>query len=282
MSKSQQLSKKTDNSRVPEPIYVVGYPKSGNTWLTRLLADLLNAPVCSRAMRGNLELASEINTHLSFPSEAKYEVHKIHFLSKIFFKEINAAPTRIVYIFRDIRDVIISGFFYHKKGIRGVDPRIKSLFSMVSSSPAKLIRYIKARRKMMVFVNMRCVGGPGSQQEDFGLWSQHIADWRCVRNQRDNFKIAFISYEELLKETKSTMLKVLHELNLQKPSEERLRSVIDRQSFRAQETYFKNLSDDAQIPFGKHFNLHFLRKGSSGDWKNYLSCRMGKIIHKYH
>lgn len=38
----------------PTVIWVVGYPKSGNTWLARLLGDALNSPVTSYPSLGAL------------------------------------------------------------------------------------------------------------------------------------------------------------------------------------------------------------------------------------
>ena len=32
---------------VLEPIYVIGYPKSGNTWLARMIAEVLRANIAS-------------------------------------------------------------------------------------------------------------------------------------------------------------------------------------------------------------------------------------------
>lgn len=266
----------------PEQIYVVGFPKSGNTWLTRLLADVLKSPVRSGAMRGSLEVASEINQQLSLPSDSAYEVMKIHFMPKYFFTEVDSSPRRIAYIYRDFRDVFVSAFFYFKFKGNETDAQMKDVSSLLSLLMSQglgaFYRHYCIRRRMLAYARSFCQQGV---KEEFGTWQEHICEWRQIHKQQPDIRFAFISYEELLHDTASALSQLLTELRLPQLSEDKLENSVNRQSFKNLKNHFHNLSDDANVPFGKEFNVKFLRKGVSGDWKRFISNKMGSIIDKY-
>ncbi|MFC1896226.1 sulfotransferase domain-containing protein [Thermodesulfobacteriota bacterium] len=259
-----------------EHISVVGFPKSGNTWLTRLLADLLSCPVHQGAMRGNPEIAAEINQRLPRGVDSKFDVRKEHFLPTSHFNEVDEVPTRIVYIYRDVRDVLISAFFY-KTSYKETDVQTRDYISLLFT-PHAAPRYWNCRRKLFKYVKQFSAEGWGGPVGD---WSQHITEWRNEKRLRSDIAFAFVSYEELLIDTTSTILRILHELELPIPSDKHLQDVVERQSFIAQKQHFEKLPDIANVPLGKEFNVKFLRKGVAGDWRNFLSCRMGRVLHKH-
>ena len=267
---------------IPEQIYVVGFPKSGNTWLTRLLADALQAPVHSHSVRGVLEVASEINQHLSLSSDPAFKVMKNHFLPEVFFEEINHSPKKIAYIYRDFRDILVSAFFYFKYKGDEADARMRdvlSLLSLLSSQgPGALYRHYCVRRRMLAYVRTFCQEGV---KDDFGTWQGHISAWKTIKDQRSDIKLAFISYEELLNNTASTLLHLFKMLKLPQPNDEKLEEVIGRQSFERLKKRYQNMPSDVDVPYGKEFNVSFLRKGVAGDWKNFISKNMGRIIEKH-
>lgn len=262
-----------------DPVYVIGFPKSGNTWLTRLLADALQAPVWSGVMRGSKELASEINSSLVPAEGASYKIAKVHWLPEVFFREIDDSPTYIVYLYRDFRDVVISAFFYWNK-CKEASVRKKGKVELLSK-PHLLPVYLRNRRKLRRYVELFCVHGiAGEAETSISTWSQHIDAWQhAIPEETERI---FVSYEQLLHSTHSTLATILDELSLRKPSDKQIKSAVRRQSFDALKKHFRNLPDDAEIPFGKTFNQKFLRKGASGDWKNFLSREMGEIIQRYH
>jgi hypothetical protein len=102
-------------------MYVVGYPRSGNTWLCYLLAYCLNAEYDDmdapdvhprndyqrRYVKGSL-------SHQSFSSQAG-RILKTHAL------QVRWDGTPIVYIVRDGRDVMVS--YYHYRYRMGKDER---------------------------------------------------------------------------------------------------------------------------------------------------------------
>jgi len=80
---------------VSKVIYVVGYPKSGNTWLSRLLGDCLNSPIKSKPPKQ--AIADE-----GYDRPGKYIIRQEH---------LRRMPKRyhsIVYIYRDPRDICVS------------------------------------------------------------------------------------------------------------------------------------------------------------------------------
>ena len=81
-------------------IYVVGYPKSGNTWLARLLGDVLDCPI--RAGGNKLALADG-----GYSRQGKYIIRQGH---------ITECPKdgKVVWIKRDPRDVSVAARHYWK------------------------------------------------------------------------------------------------------------------------------------------------------------------------
>ena len=78
-------------------IFTTAHPRSGVTWLGRLLSDLLNCPWQDRA---GYEMA-----FYGIDSKGKFVIRKRHSLDKL--------PGLTVYIYRDPRDVCVSRHFYN-------------------------------------------------------------------------------------------------------------------------------------------------------------------------
>ena len=87
-----------------ESIYVIGFPKSGNTWLARLLAEITQ---------------SEIESSNSVDSADNSAMRRRggHLICKQHdsVKEFSLEDVPIVYIIRDVRDVLVSAFFFNNR-----------------------------------------------------------------------------------------------------------------------------------------------------------------------
>jgi len=94
-----------------ENVYIVGYPKSGNTWLARLLGDVLDSPVISG--KDKPSLADE-----GYARKGKYIIRQQHIIHKN-----RPNDGKIVFIVRDPRDVAVSVMYYWQK---------KNLMSVIS------------------------------------------------------------------------------------------------------------------------------------------------------
>lgn len=89
-------------------VFLVGYPKSGNTWLQNLLAGLTYG-VCSDTLPGRLvqEMVPDVHYKKYFQRFGETTCFKSHHLPR---KEYR----RVIYIVRDGRDALVSYWHYHK------------------------------------------------------------------------------------------------------------------------------------------------------------------------
>ena len=90
-------------------ILVVGYPKSGNTWLTKLVAALVDCP-----SKGYLEQDERIEiSQEGLNRNSNYECWKSHHMLHE-LQETISCNDKIIYIVRDPRDLAISATHYLK------------------------------------------------------------------------------------------------------------------------------------------------------------------------
>jgi len=98
-------------------VVISGYPKSGNTWLTRLTAQLIDCPVKGFwTQPENNDIAIEGKERKS-----EYKCFKAHHTFPILtksFTDYGNGTVKVIYIVRDPRDVAISALFFFKR-LRG-------------------------------------------------------------------------------------------------------------------------------------------------------------------
>ncbi|XP_059256582.1 amine sulfotransferase-like isoform X2 [Mustela nigripes] len=109
------------------------------------------------------------------------------------------------------------------------------------------------------------------------LWFDHIKGWY---EHRSLFNIQFMTYEEMKKDPRCSVLKICKILG-------KVLSAEDIDAVVRQAT-FENMKDDPlanydnikAIAFGPNAKGHFLRKGTIGDWKNHLTVEQNERFDK--
>lgn len=228
-------------------IIVVGYPKSGNTFLSRLLGDALNSPVCG--IKNAHPIAQE-----GLFRDGDYVVRQLHL--RINDEKLDSfIPTgyelsvplhtneKIIYIVRDPRDVTISVKHYW---------RINSLEGAI----------------YRVGLGEYPLGVHGS-------WQNHIDEWQNCRQM----PVVFTNFESLVNSTQDTLALILNAIDVPLPTEKELRAVVDRQSFDTRRGKMQQHGD--RYTYGKGIQLRNLRKGVSGDWKNHYKRKHGRLADRY-
>lgn len=215
-------------------IFIVSYPKSGNTWVRFLIGNYLTDG------RMDFKDSHQVIPDMHFNPR---DIDKIK-LKPRFIKShdsFNENFRNVIYIVRDGRDVAISYFFFLKKtGDLPVDISFDEFF------------------------NSRFITG----NVGFGDWGEHVKSWL---NARSVNKI-MVKYEDLMDETEKVFTRILYYLKLKDIDADRVRMSIAQSSFESMSKnesnnpeYFYELGGLKDTGYG------FMRKGEVGDWRNHFT-----------
>lgn len=177
------------------------YPKSGGTWLARMLGDYLALPF-PREYRLPIAMPAILHNHWASPPNS----------------------TRTVYIYRDGRDVMVSMYFHIMRSMArdaGIHDRILRSRYRNIISPNLSLDEVKARMPDFIEYELNRPCGCALP------WPAHVEQWT---NTED---VALVSYELLLADPFSVLEGILERYDVE-VDETRLRETVERESFKRQ------------------------------------------------
>lgn len=226
-------------------VIVVGYPRSGNTWLARLIADALDSPLVGLPSKGAIPIGQEGQNR-----PGKHLIRQLHLTptddddsdlaipNPYRFYVRNWTGEKIVLIMRDIRDVTVSTMHYWE----------------IATLPETI-------RKMAI------VEWPMGAAD---RWDRYNHTWlNC------SVLASVIKYEELSANPLLVLQGLLQTLDLAPAFD--LSEVIERQSIETRRRGFTGLN--RYHPYGPTIQLKNLRKGIVGDWRNCFTRETAEMVH---
>lgn len=228
----------TDNSTTIEifsdDVFLVSYPKSGNTWMRFLVGnyltdckiDFLNSHLVIPGIKFNPDQCAEVNFRPRFiKSHSSY----------------TEAYPKVIYIVRDGRDVAVSYYYYLQK--------IGKIASDIPFSS---------------FVGRFTKDGIGG----LGNWSEHVETWLKKTNGSN---LLLIKYEDMLSDTARELKKVIQFAGLE-VDENRVVNAVRASLFEEMQKLEVKQHDDYFARYGaKNEDIRFVREGKVGNWRSYFS-----------
>jgi hypothetical protein len=236
-----------------ETVFVVGYPKSGCTWLTRLVAELLGCPVSGfLEEESSNDMAAEGQGRVS-PYRVLRAHHQSHELAPFL------TPTsKVIYVVRDPRDATISGAHYFKFER---SEWLGRLLGHLVLSRQRYYRLIYPRLSPESYCIQRManaiVFGDASVSPWCRIaWKEHLLPYRRP-------DVLMVRYEDLLTAPAIECQRILNHVGLSRDAAF-VAEAIDRQSFQKKKREFKEQGDVRRE--------QFMRIGRSGQWKEKISA----------
>ncbi|MEQ8240957.1 MAG: sulfotransferase domain-containing protein [Cyclobacteriaceae bacterium] len=230
-------------------LFVAGLPKSGTTWLEKMLFSL---PGFHEIMIPEAVYYEQrnIGSHdFDFPSntisrlKGSLAVLKLHVHGSLNNAEIlKTAGLNYVVLFRDLRDVAVSYYFYVKNTPWHPEYKTYNHFNSPSEGLHQFAKTLLPEYKEWVY-----------------SW-RNVADANCL----------IIKYEDLKSDTLGHLRNITKHYKLIITDEE-LNRIVDKNSFKTLSTGRKE---------GESNNESFFRKGISGDWKNHFDDELKEIYKK--
>ncbi|XP_075847330.1 sulfotransferase 2A1-like [Microtus pennsylvanicus] len=234
-----------------EDTIILTYPKSGTNWLIEI--------VCLIHTKGNpkwiqsvpiWERSPWVETKIGYPILTNQEGPRLissHLPFHLFPKSFFSSKAKMIYVIRNPRDVLVSGyFFFHKTNL--------------VKNPGSLLEYFEWFLKGNVL---------------FGSWFEHTRAWLSMR-KRDNFLL--LSYEDLKQDTRGTIEKICDFLG-KKLEKDELDLVLKYSSFQfMKENKMSNFSTISEDLINN--GLKLMRKGTTGDWKNHFTVAQAEAFDK--
>jgi len=233
-------------------IVIVGYPKSGNTWVTQLVAELVKCPAIGFWDSDHNDSAQE-----GLDRKSEFQCFKSHHQLHELRGNRMLSEKRIIYVIRDPRDIAISGAYYFSMErwpsiakLFGRFPKGRGFYSNIINP---LITPRSYRIKQMVHAVLY-----GSKYVHHWVripWETHYKPY--LEN-----KCFFVKYEDLLDAPAHECNRILGYLGLDR-QDTHIREAIERQSFKnKKEAFLKN---------NEIHKADLLRVGKSGQWRQELS-----------
>jgi len=236
---------------VPNPrdsdIYLVSYPKSGNTWMRYLLAyaiwpaisevDLFD--MASLIPSFGIEHDWQVMLNPESPcNKLKHRIIKEHFSYNVAAKQY---ARRVIYITRDGRDAMVS--YWH-------------FCNQQSGTTVSFSNFIKE-----------------SATHPWGQWNAHVLGWL---NAPIDGKL-ILRYEDMLEDTVLCLRKALEFSEIQ-VSESDIKKAVQRASFES----MRKLEKTKGFNLEQIRNVEFVRKGKKGSWKEAFGPEDMELFNKYH
>jgi len=223
---------------LPDDIFLVSFPKSGNTWTRFLLANLRFPDQPATWANINRLIPDPTGTtQRDFDRMPRPRIIKSH-------ECFDPRYPRVIYIVRDPRDVVVSQYHYHRK-----------------------IRKIEDDSPMEKFVTRFLAG----ETCPHGSWGQNVSTWLTTSEGTPRFLL--LRYEDLVADTARELAKVVAFLDLS-AGPERIAQAVERSSADRMRQLEKRQPDKNELMKGSRKDLSFVRAAGSGGWRSDLPAPM--------
>ena len=226
----------------PDDVFLVSYPRSGNTWARFLLGNLIDqqSPVTFSNIEARIP-EIYFNTDRFLRQLPRPRMLKSH-------ESFQPHYPRVIYIVRDPRDVAVS-FYHHNVKARNIPDD----YSMASFVP----RFIA-----------------GEFDSKFGCWRDNVLSWTVLRKDDPGFLM--LRYEDLKRDTANVLANVvafIERCSFRKinSNSEALRRTIELSSPEKMRALEKQEAGGWVLTRGTRSDKPFVRSATAGGWKSQLA-----------
>jgi hypothetical protein len=224
---------------LPDDVFLVSYPKSGNTWTRFLVANLVHPEKqVDFANINELTPDPEALTKRDLAQKPRPRIIKSH-------QYFDPRYRRVIYIVRDPRDVVLSAYHFDIK--RQAIAENHSLEMYVTD-----------------FVR-------GKTDHEYGTWAENVASWLYVRGSDPGFLL--VRYERLQSHGIQELTRIAQFLNIPSDSQ-RLTLALEQSSAKRMRELEQKQAHLWSSTKETRKDKSFVRAAKAGGWKTELpeSC----------
>jgi hypothetical protein len=218
----------------PDDVFILSFPKSGNTWTRFLIANLMYPDTPADFSNINrLTPDPEASSKRELARMPRPRIIKSH-------QYFDPRYKRVIYVVRDPRDVALSQFhFYRKRGL------LEDGYPPETFLP-------------------RFVAG---ETTPYGSWGENVAGWLATRQNRPGFLL--LRYEDMLEDAARELNKVASFLEIP-PDAERIANAVRRSTADEMRKLEKSQARLWSSTKGTRQDVPFVRAAKSGGWRTGL------------